>query len=109
MEREACCKKRGRMRRRRFIRALPSPLTFKPRGAPMTELEVLELKIEELEALRLVDLLGFDLQKAADSMKVSRRTLTRDLKSARKKVADILVNGKAMVIQGGDFELELKE
>ena len=75
----------------------------------MDTLQVLELKVEELEAIRLVDLLGLDLENAAKSMNVSRRTLSRDLREGRRKIADTLVNGKAVVVTGGDYEINSKE
>lgn len=109
MEREACCRKRGRARRSRFVRTSPAPLTFKPRGISMKSLEVVEVKVEEMEAIRLVDLLGMELKDAAESMKISRRTMSRDLKAGRRKVADMLVNGKGLVVKGGDYELENRE
>jgi len=61
------------------------------------------LKLEELEALRLKDLLGLEQSECADRMAVSRPTFQRILLSAREKVADSLVNGKAVHIEGGNF------
>ena len=106
MEQEACPRRRGRSRNPRRIGAPPNMITLKPRGAPMNSLVVLELRVEEMEAIRLVDLVGLDLKRASESMKVSRRTLTRDLKSGRRKLAEALVDGKAVVVTGGDFECE---
>jgi predicted DNA-binding protein (UPF0251 family) len=62
-----------------------------------------------MEAIRLVDLLQLDLEHAAESMKVSRRTLSRDLKKGRMKLAESLVIGKAVVVKGGDYEIRTKE
>ena len=61
------------------------------------------LRLEEVEAIRLVDLEGLDQEAAAMEMGVSRKTLWNDLKSARKKVATALVNGYAMRIEGGNY------
>jgi hypothetical protein len=58
------------------------------------------LKLEELEALRLVDLVGCDQETAAARMEVSRKTLWRDLHEARRKIADALVNGKKITVEG---------
>ncbi len=55
---------------------------------------------EELEAIRLVDLLGHDQESAAMFMGVSRKTLWRDLHDGRRKIADALVNGKRIIIHG---------
>lgn len=63
------------------------------------------LTLEELEAIRLVDLEGMDQQEAALNMGVSRKTLWNDLKSARKKVAMALINGYAIRIEGGSYIL----
>lgn len=57
----------------------------------------------ELEALRLVDLLGLSQEEAAANMGVSRKTLWRDLTSARRKLVEALINGWAIQISGGDY------
>ncbi len=72
---------------------------FKPAGVSMTELEMVSLTLEETEALRLSDLEDLEQEEAAGDMGVSRRTFWRELQSARKKVADALINGKAIQIQ----------
>lgn len=78
---------------------------FKPVGVPMPELESVVLKVEELEALRLADLEGLEQEEAAKEMGVSRKTLWRELRSARKKIADALTNGKAIQIEGGTYKM----
>ncbi len=94
---------RGRPRCLRNVSEIPDITYFKPRGIPLSELETVILTVEELEAIRLVDFAGLEHEDAAEKMSVSRKTLWRDLKSARKKVADALINGKAIEIKGGDF------
>jgi predicted DNA-binding protein (UPF0251 family) len=74
---------------------------FKPRAIPLSELEELVLTIDELEALRLADLEGLYQEAAAEKMQVSRQTFGNIIKAARKKVADALVSGKAIRIEGG--------
>jgi predicted DNA-binding protein (UPF0251 family) len=74
----------------------------------MKNLESKILKVEELEAIRLVDLEGLHQEEAAKKMGVSRKTLWRDLESARKKVACALTYGNAIEIQGGNYEVEGK-
>lgn len=69
---------------------------FKPRGRRMAELEEIQLRADELEALRLADLEGFYQNDAADKMGVSRQTFGNILKGAHQKVADALINGKAI-------------
>jgi predicted DNA-binding protein (UPF0251 family) len=76
---------------------------FKPRGIPVTELETVTLMVDEFEALRLKDLEGLEQEQASAKMNVSQPTLHRILQSAHGKVADSLVHGKALVIEGGDY------
>lgn len=64
----------------------------------MAELEKQELALDEFEALRLVDLEGMQQQEAAKVMGVSRQTLANVVKTARSKVVDCLVNGKALMM-----------
>ena len=72
---------------------------FKPRAVPLKELEEVELKMEEFEALRLKDVKNLDQSEAAKKMDVSQPTFHRILVEARKKVADAVVNGKAIKIE----------
>lgn len=71
---------------------------FKPRGKRMTELEEIFLEADELEALRLADLEELYQNDAADKMGVSRQTFGNIIKRAHHKVADALINGKAIQI-----------
>lgn len=91
----------GRPRCPRRIEYRPSVTYFKPKGVPLSELEVVSLAVEEVEALRLVDLEEMQQEEAAQSMGISRRAFWEDLQSARKKVAFALTNGKAIEIKGG--------
>jgi len=97
--------KRGRGRRRgqRWITEIPEKTWFAPEGA--NETEAINLTLEELEAIRLVDLLDLQQQEAAFYMGVSRKAFWNDLRSARKKVASALVYGLAIKIGGGDYTL----
>ncbi len=94
-----------RPRKPRFVRAEPVTRYFKPQGIPLRDLESVVLSVEELEALRLVDDEGLYQEAAAERMEVSRQTFQRVLREARRKVADVLVNGKALGIEGGDYVL----
>ena len=76
---------------------------FKPRGVPLARLEHVQLAVDEFEAIRLNDLEGLEQTKAAEKMQISQPTFHRTLESARKKVADALINGKAIRIEGGDY------
>lgn len=66
---------------------------------------VVILRIEEFEAFRLVDYLGLTQHEAAARMGISQKALWNDLRSARFKIADAIINGKAIRIEGGDFVL----
>ncbi len=99
----------SRPRKCRWINCEPTVTLFKPRGIPTTELETVTLMVDEFEALRLKDLEGLEQEKAAAKMNVSQPTLHRMLESAHRKVADSLVHGKALVIEGGDYEVRQGE
>ncbi len=87
----------------RRVEFIPDVRRFVPRGIPERELEENILKIEELEALRLKDLEELDQEQCAGRMEISRQTFQRILGSARRKMADALVNGKSVSIEGGNF------
>jgi len=89
----------------RRVGSVPLSNYFKPRGVPLSMLEEVVLTVDEFEALRLADLESLYQEQAAERMKVSRPTFGRIIESARKKVADALVKGKALKIEGGEFEI----
>jgi uncharacterized protein len=84
--------------RRRRIRGRPNSSYFKPAGIGMVDLEESSLGIAEFEAIRLVDFEELSQDEACLKMEVSQSTLSRVLKSGRRKVADAIVNGKAIKI-----------
>jgi len=71
---------------------------FKPQGVPMRFLEVAELTAEEIESFRLRHISDLEQKKAAKKMQTSQSTYQRILHSAYKKIADALINGKAIKI-----------
>jgi uncharacterized protein len=81
----------------------PNVTFFKPQGIPLRELEEIVLQVDELEAVRLKDVLDFDQSECAKKMNISQPTFHRLILSARKKIADAIVNGKAIKIEGGNF------
>lgn len=85
----------------RFINADPQFLCFKPRGVPMDGLEIVELGLDEMEAIRLIDFGGLYQTDAAQQMGISQATIGRLLERAHKKIADALINGKTLLIKGG--------
>ena len=77
----------------------PNVVYFKPRAVPLSMLKEVDLNTDELEALRLYDLENLEQKEAAKKMKISQSTLQRILTSARKKIAEALIKGKAIKIQ----------
>lgn len=89
-------------------RRLGAPIqarVMKPAGVPARELEEVLLGFDEAEALRLADLEGLYQEAAARSMGVSRQTFGRIIETARHKIADALLNGKALRIDGGEITI----
>lgn len=82
----------------RKINFNPNVTYFKPRGVPMRDLEVVELTTEEMEAYRLRHINNLDQKEGADKMHTSPSTYQRILYLAYEKIADALVNGKAIKI-----------
>ena len=86
---------------RRRVRGRPNSSYFKPAGIRMIDLEESVLEMSEFEAIRLVDLKGVSQDEAGMKMQISQSTLSRVLKNGRKKIADAVVNGKAIKISKG--------
>jgi uncharacterized protein len=95
----------ARPRKPRRVACLPGVTYFKPQGIPLRFLEEVQLSVDELEALRLKDLEGMEQEEAAGEMNISRQTFQRILEDAHRKVAESLVRGKALRIEGGDYEV----
>jgi len=79
---------------------------FKPFGMPKRLLGSVSLLFDEYEAIRLLDYEGMNQDKAAEQMNVSRPTLTRIYEKARKGIAQALVEGKMIVIEGGNVSFD---
>jgi predicted DNA-binding protein (UPF0251 family) len=94
-----------RPRKPRRIRFSPDIRYFKPRGVPLSGLEEIELRADELEAMRLKYVEEFDQHEGAKEMHISQSTFQRILDSANKKVAGALVNGMAIKIGKGDEDV----
>lgn len=95
----------GRRQLWRRVSFVPPVTYFKPSGLPLTDLQEVRLLVEEAEAIRLKDLERLEQEECAQKMNVSRSTFSRVLDSARQKIADALLNGKAIRIEGGNFEM----
>jgi uncharacterized protein len=87
-----------RPRLRRKIRGRPSSHYFKPVGIPLVHLEETSLSLEEFEAIRLIDFQEIPQEQAAEKMQISQPTLSRMLKSGRKKLSEAIISGKAIRI-----------
>ena len=96
MSRPKCCRR---------VAGLPRCKVFKPAGIPACSLEEVVLAVDELEAVRLADLQGLYQEQAAQEMNISRQTFGRIIESAHRKVAETLVGGKALRIEGGEIEM----
>lgn len=84
----------------RLIDDSVSSRCYSPECCPHDEEIIVTLLPEEIELLRLVDLQGLEQEEAAEALGVSRRTVWRDLHTARRKVADALTSGKTLQIGG---------
>ena len=87
-----------RPKKNRKIRCSPASYYFKPKGIPMADLQEVILEVDELEAIRLGDMLNYSHEEAALKMKVSRATFGRIVNKARQKIAGGMINGNAIRI-----------
>jgi predicted DNA-binding protein (UPF0251 family) len=92
-----------RPQKSRLVDIDPRASFFKPRGIPMVDLDQVQLTLDGLEALRLADYLGLSHETAGKEMGVSRATFGRIVEQARKVVADALIHGKAINVEGGNY------
>jgi predicted DNA-binding protein (UPF0251 family) len=97
MPRPKCC---------RHVCGVPDKNYFKPRGIPASDLEEVVLSLDEYEAIRLADYEQLYQEEAAARMNISRQTFGRIIEAAHKKIADVLINGKALKIEGGEVSLD---
>lgn len=93
-----------RPKRCRIVGQTPEFRSFRPDGIPCES--SISLGRDEFEAIRLVDCLGLSHEQAAQSMDVSRTTMSEIVESARKKIADCLVYGKPLIVDGGNIKLD---
>lgn len=93
-----------RPQKQRQIGRNPGVCYFKPRGVPMRNLKEVALTVDEYESIRLADLHGLPHEQAGDHMGVSRATFGRILQKARRTIANAIVNGLAIRIEGGNYQ-----
>lgn len=91
---------------RRRIGFQPKTVYFKPAGVPVGAIQEVVIGHDEVEAMRLKNLLGFPQEEAANQMGVSQPTFHRLINTAHQKIADAIINGKALRIEGGNVTVE---
>jgi predicted DNA-binding protein (UPF0251 family) len=89
----------------RCVESIPRVRFFQPVGVPSGSWEEVVLSIEEAEAIRLKDLEGLGQEEGAQRMHISRPTFQRVLEAGRRKAAEALTLGKAIRVDGGNFEM----
>ena len=94
-----------RPKKNRLVGFNPKINYFKPRGIPVLDLDEVCLTVDEREAIRLADLLGMSHAEAGERMGVSRATFGRIIQQARMVIADAIINGKAVRVEGGSYQL----
>lgn len=92
----------ARPKKNRCICSFPKILEFRPFG---DYAESVDLSFDEYEVIRLIDHMNFSQEECSKQMDVARSTVAAIYESARKKIADAIINGKALEIRGGDVEL----
>ncbi|HUU50682.1 MAG TPA: DUF134 domain-containing protein [Nitrospinota bacterium] len=92
-----------RPRKNRFVWGNPISTSFRPGGIRISQSEFLTLRVDEFEAIRLADFEGLYQEEAAKMMKISRQTFGRILQEAHRKIAECLVKGNALRIEGGSY------
>lgn len=95
----------ARPRRRRRICELPKMNLFGPLKGPVPNDPIIILNIDEYETIRLIDHEGMNQEQCAERMDVARTTVQGIYNNARKKIADSLINGLLLKIEGGDYLL----
>lgn len=98
----------GRQPLWRKVGFLPQITHFKPMGVALAKLEEERVSVEEVEAIRLKDLEEIELEDCARRMNISRTTFSRILNSARRKIAEALLSGKAIRIEGGRYKMAVR-
>jgi predicted DNA-binding protein (UPF0251 family) len=93
----------GRPRKKRFVWQNPVSHFFKSAGIRLSQTEHIILTVDEFEAIRLADLEGLYQEEAAKTMNVSRQTFGRIILEAHRKIAEYLLTGKSLKIEGGNY------
>ncbi len=94
-----------RPRKRRRVCCLPESNRFGPLDYPAGDSSTVNMTVDEYETIRLIDLANLTQEECANQMNVSRTTVQGIYDEARKKLAESLVNGKILRIEGGEYKL----
>ncbi len=84
---------------------MPDSSRFGPLDSPANAVDAVNMTVDEYETIRLIDLDGFTQEECANQMNISRTTVQGIYDEARRKLAESLVNGKVLWIEGGDYKL----
>lgn len=95
----------ARPRKWRRVCDLPGNNRFGPLGISTNQNQFIIMPVDQYETIRLIDLEGLTQEECADQMNIARTTVQRIYSDARKKIAESLVNGKVLKIEGGVYEL----
>ncbi len=95
----------SRPRKCRKVCCLPESTLFGPLDSQNAGQDCVTMTVEEYETIRLIDSEGFMQEECADKMHVARTTVQRIYNDARKKLAQCLVHGNVLKIEGGDYQL----
>lgn len=95
----------ARPRKWRRVCTLPQISLFGPIDLSLGINKIIIMTVEEYESIRLMDLKGLNQQECAEVMGIARSTIQRIYNDARRKLADSMVNGKILKIEGGDYKL----
>ncbi len=89
----------------RKVCCLPESSKFGPLDSAYCEQSHVNMTVDEYETIRLIDLEGFNQEECAKQMNIARTTVQGIYIEARRKLADSLVNGKVLIIEGGEYRL----
>lgn len=92
-----------RPKNNRIVHEPPIFTDFKPVGLKGVSKGQVMMNLDEFEAMRLADNIGLSHEEASEEMEISRPTFTRLIEKARRKIADFIINGKALSIEGGNI------
>jgi len=95
----------GRPKKVRIVSSEPKVKYFKPRAVPLNNLVEVEITVDEMETMRLSDIEKLSQKDGAERMGIHQSTFQRTLANAREKIADAIVNGKAIKIIGGAYDM----